>query len=153
METLDEQPTTQAVSDPELIAHLRQVNSDLQHEVEVAKQRHIEEVAYISECLKEAANDHDLCSVYDDVIETINSSSKVTVPLGMRDVDVVVRVRGTASFHFDRQIEVAIPIGARADSEVAQERALDVLRSLGIRNLALNGSDLTIVSSEPADPF
>jgi hypothetical protein len=136
--------------DPELIAHLRDTIADLERKVAETHQRHVDEIAFISDRLAEEADEHELCTVYDQVIASINDSDKVTVPLGQREVDVSVRITGSVSFHFDRRVTLAVPVGSVANSPLMRERALDLIISLGVRamgNSAEEGTAAYVVES------
>jgi len=141
MET-DEVPTTRdlldeedtGVQDPELVVHLRDSVADLERQLAEAKQRHINEVAIISELLADAADEHELCSVYDNTVARINQH--LTVPLAAREVEVSILAHGTITFEFERRITLRVPMGSAADDPVNQDRVFGIIQSLGVRAMA-----------------
>lgn len=130
-------PTKEA--DPELVAHLRETIAALEREVAEAHQRHVTEIRLISERLNEEADEHDLCSAYESILRDINADERITVPLLMRDVDVVVQARGQVTFTFDRRFEIGLPMGTDVPGPLAQERTLALVRSIGLNGLARQG--------------
>jgi len=113
-----------------------------------AQLRHREEVAIITEKLIDAADQNDMCSTYDAVIESLNKY--LTVPLGVRDADQTVQVRGRVVINLDRYVDVQMPYNADLTSPQNRERVHDVLRALGL-NWLVQGQPSWEIEIEAVD--
>ena len=110
-----------------------------EQEVLGAQLAHIREIEIISNALIDQA---ELCGQYDNVVSGINSMVKV--PLLMREVDVSIHVRGEVTFRFDRRFEMPVPMGIQANDPIVRERVAGVLRSMGIRALAMSAEEESV---------
>ena len=113
-----------------------------EQEVLGAQLAHIREIEIISNALIEEADQAELCGQYDNVVSGINSMVKV--PLLMREVDVSIHVRGEVTFRFDRRFEMPVPMGIQANDPIVRERVAGVLRSMGIRALAMSAEEESV---------
>lgn len=77
----------------DLVSQLQQKANEL----EDARRNHKQDIRIIGERLIEVANDRDLCSDYDDVVDDVNERLYVKLPVRERDfavsVTIIVKVR------------------------------------------------------------
>ena len=128
----DEVQSTEHVNelDPEERAHLLDSIEEMRRERDLAQSVHRSEVALISEKLIDAAEQNEMCSTYDAVIDNVNRY--ITVKLGVREQDQTLQIRGRIVVDFDRYLDVPLPYNSRLDTDEVKSKVTDIISSLGL---------------------
>lgn len=120
------EPAPEPTSEPTAVDKLTKRIVELESLLVSRRQEHVADIQRIGERLIEAASDHDLCSVYDDVIDDINCHLHVELPQRRKDrqISFVATLTEAEVATFEEAIDRALKeIGASACENYEHEEA------------------------------